>query len=102
MLKLISPNGDKNWAVEGHLNKEQHDKLLGLFTHHIPRSIRSVVPKTASLYATFRHAQPFFQGGSLFQSDPQWIMVEFWTDDQSAILSSAEAMSEFLGIELTS
>ena len=98
MLKLMQPHGDKNWCVEGHVNKDQHDKMLKLF-HKMNIVERSVMPTTNDV-TIFKDAKPFFQGGSRFEAAPQWVMVEFWTDNQSKILSAAESMANILETEL--
>ena len=62
--------------------------------HKLSALRRWVITPSKTCY----NARPFLQGLS---TEDEWAMIEFWSDDQTAILEYSMEMATKLGVELT-
>ena len=79
IAKLVPPCSDKNWSFQVVNRLEDHDLLA----------------RVAMTKEEVRNAKPFLQG-----LDSTWLMVEFWTDDISAIRTAAGLLAQQLNLVL--
>lgn len=79
IAKLVPPRYDKNWSFQVVNRLEDHDLLV----------------RVAMTKEEIRNAKPFLQG-----LDSTWLMVEFWTDDISAIRTAAGLLAQQLNLVL--
>lgn len=79
VARLVPPAGDKNWSFQTvHQTPEQRTQVL-------------VAMRDDQVQA----CRPFRQGDS-----PEWLMIEFWTDDADKIKIAANHLAGAIQAEL--
>ena len=79
--ELVPPSMDKGWSVQ---------------FFNVTPDIRNLVIGGVLNAASRTQAKPFLQGN--FDG---WMMVEFWTDDEDAILAGAERIAADAGLVIS-
>lgn len=87
-IELHSPESDKNWA---------------LHFHELPDGNVTTQPEKADVWHNCQRISKYMYAcNSIFlQGDnSDWMMIEFWTDNQNLILKICESISEYYKTEL--
>jgi len=82
--ELHDPKGDKNWSV--HIFDP---------TEEARSKIYYMLKSVTWYHSFFKSAHPFLQG-----NEPDWMMIEFWTDDLDKIIRACKEIEKELYIKI--